>query len=41
MGDLLACAGCFPCAVMQECREIKRRGTALLQVPAQLSMAAR
>mmetsp|Transcript_45459 Transcript_45459/g.108495 ORF Transcript_45459/g.108495 Transcript_45459/m.108495 type:complete len:144 (+) Transcript_45459:354-785(+) len=40
-GDALACAFCFPCMVMQESREIKKRGTGFLKVPEQLYMTSR
>ena len=40
-GDLLACACCFPCSVMQEAREIKKRGTGFLHVPPQIQMTSR
>ena len=41
MGDFMACMFCFPCAVMQESRELKKRGVNYLQVPAQISMDSR
>lgn len=41
MGDCGAVACCFPCAVMQESRELKRRGVNMLDVPAQISMDSR
>ena len=41
LGDLQAYLFCFPCAVMQECRELKKRGVNNLDLPAQMSMASR
>ena len=41
IGDLQAYLFCFPCAVMQECRELKKRGVNNLDLPAQMSMASR
>ena len=41
IGDFAACTFCFPCAVMQESRELKKRGVSYLHVPAQISMDSR
>ena len=41
LGDFMACTFCFPCAVMQESRELKKRGANYLQVPHQISMDTR
>jgi len=41
LGDCMACALCFPCAVMQESRELKKRGSNYLDVPSQMKMESR
>mmetsp|Transcript_30368 Transcript_30368/g.97786 ORF Transcript_30368/g.97786 Transcript_30368/m.97786 type:complete len:122 (-) Transcript_30368:825-1190(-) len=37
-GDCFACACCFPCAAMQEAREIKKRGGSV-NAPVQIQMS--
>mmetsp|Transcript_22700 Transcript_22700/g.52963 ORF Transcript_22700/g.52963 Transcript_22700/m.52963 type:complete len:142 (-) Transcript_22700:245-670(-) len=41
LGDCFAATCCFPCAVCQESREVKRRGGNYLAVPEQLTMTSR
>jgi Cys-rich protein (TIGR01571 family) len=41
LGDAAAVCMCFPCAVMQESRELKKRGMNYLGVPSQISMDSR
>jgi Cys-rich protein (TIGR01571 family) len=41
IGDFMAYSMCFPCAAMQESRELKKRGISNMDVPIQISMDSR
>ena len=37
-GDIVVCACCFPCMVMQESRELKSRNITIMSLPVAVSM---